>query len=524
MARITTEVKLGVFVLATFFAFAFLILTFGEVPIFKPEVKRYTVYFRDVGGLSIGAEVRVSGIRAGKVEEITLEDSRVKVVFNVEKRIKLFKDASAQIGTLGLMGDKYLAVDPGTPESGELEEGGVVRTSEGVADTDKLIRELTKTAESFRLVAVNLNRILEENRDNLSRTVENLNALTSTLREVVETNRRNMDLILSRMAQLTDNLNRTLPEAIASIDRLADELSDIASENRENLRLLVANLRKVSEDLRGELPQLVENLNSLSRNLNTVVAENREDLRRTVKNLSEITLRLKESSKRLDNILSKVESGRGTIGKLVNDEELYESVTKGAKLFGEASEVITKTKIFVGFGGELYSGGDSKGFLSLRIEPDRKTYYLLEVVGDSRGRVYTEEFLRSSEVVKKEFKPEFTLQIAKNFFLSEDRYFTVRAGLKESTGGVGFDFSPNRRLKLYSDIWDTGRKDRPGEENLKPNLQIGLQLNLKGPLYTRFGGDDLLNNKLRGAFVGVGLEFSEEYLKYLLGGMGLPFP
>ncbi|RLJ70760.1 phospholipid/cholesterol/gamma-HCH transport system substrate-binding protein [Hydrogenivirga caldilitoris] len=522
--RITTEVKLGAFVLATSLAFAFLILTFGEIPLFKPSTKSYVVYFKDVGGLSIGAEVRVSGIRAGKVEDITLEDSRVKVVFNVDKRIKLFRDTSATIGTLGLMGDKYLAINPGTPESGELPEGGAVKTAEGVADTDRLIRELTRTAESFKLVAENLNRMLEENRRNLKDTLENLNALTATLRRIAEENQENLKVALAQMAQLTESLNRTLPEAIASIDRLADELSGIASENREDIRILVSNLRSVSSELKGELPRLVENLNSLSSNLNEVVKENRVDLKTSIRNLSEITQRLKTTSGRLDNILAKVESGEGTLGKLVTDEELYRSVSKGAKLFGEAGDVITRTKVFVGFGGELYSGGDTKGYMSLRIEPDRNTYYLAEVVGDSRGRVYTEEIVGNGEVVKKEFKPEFTLQIAKKFYVGEESYLSVRAGLKESTGGVGFDFSPSERIKLYSDIWDTGRKDRPEEEDLKPNLQVGIQLRLKGPLYTRFGGDDLLNDKLRGAFVGVGLEFSEEYLKYLLGGMGLPFP
>ncbi len=522
--NLTTEIKLGAFVLATSFAFAFLILTFGEIPLFRPETKTYTVYFKDVGGLSKGAEVRVSGIRAGKVEDIVLEGDKVRVVFNVEKDIKLFRDASATIGTLGLMGDKYLAITPGTPSLGELPENSTISTSEGVADTDKLIRELTRTAENFRLVAMNLNKILEENRKNLKETLENLNALTATLRQMAEENQDNLREVLSQMAQLTENLNRTLPEAVASIDRLADELAGIASENRKDIRVLVANLRSISQDLKGELPKLVDNLNNLSENLSTVIAENRKDIRASIKNISEITHRLKSSSQRLDNILAKIEGGEGTLGKLVTDDALYENVSKGAKLFGEAGDVITKTKIFVGFGGEAYSEGDAKGYMSLRIEPDRRTYYLLEIVGDSRGRVYTEQIVGGSEIVKKEFKPEFTLQIAKNFFVGENRYFTVRAGLKESTGGIGFDFVPSNRVRIYSDIWDTGRKDIPGESGLKPNLQVGVQFRLKGPLYTRFGGDDLLNDKLRGAFIGAGLEFSEEYLKYLLGGMGLPFP
>jgi len=131
---LTTEVKLGAFVLATSVAFAFLILTFGEIPIFEPEKKTYTVYFDDVSGLSVGAEVRVSGIRAGKVEDIVLEGNRVKVLFSVEEKFTIFKDASAYIGTLGLMGDKFLAINPGTPALGELAEGEEIKSAEGVAD------------------------------------------------------------------------------------------------------------------------------------------------------------------------------------------------------------------------------------------------------------------------------------------------------------------------------------------------------------------------------------------------------
>ncbi|GEM_PF-351349 len=522
---LTTEIKLGIFVMITSFAFGFLVITFGEIPLFKPKTKSYTVYFNDVGGLSVGAEVRVAGIRAGKVTEINLEKNRVKVKFSVEERFKLYKDASAQIGTLGLMGDRYLAIKPGNPELGELKEGESIISSEEAADTDKLIRELTKTAESFREVAQNLSMLLEENRRNLKKALSNLRELTLVLGEIAKENRESLRSLITQMVYLTENLNRTLPSAIASMERLTDELGDIVAENRSDLRSLISNMRDLSEDLKKELPLMVANLNKLSSQLEEIVSENRQDLRKTLSNLSDITEKLRRSSQRLDNILSTIESGKGTVGKLITDDELYESVTKGAKLFGEAGEVITKTRIYVGFGGEGYSQGDAKGYMSLRIQPEKTTYYLLELVGDSRGRVYTEQIIGGDEIVKKEFKPELTLQIAKNFFIGENSYLTIRAGLKESTGGVGFDLIPHKRVRIYSDLWDTGRKDRPRERDLNPNLQIGIQLRLVGPLYTRFGGDDMLNDKLRGAFLGAGLNFSEDYLKYLLGGLGgLPLP
>ncbi|MDQ7038861.1 MAG: MlaD family protein [Aquificota bacterium] len=516
----TREVKLGLFVLITAVSFAFLVLTFGEIPILGKDTKSYTASFEDVGGLSVGAEVRVAGVRSGRVKDLFLEDGRVRVVFEVDREVKIYRDARAYIGTLGLMGDRYLGIIPGTPVAGELEEGEEVKATEAVADTDRLVRELTRTAEGFREVAESLREVLEENRRSLREVLNNLRDLTEVLKEVTEENRENLRRLIDQMAQLTENLNRTLPETLASVERLADRISGIADENREDIRRIVANLRDMSEDL----PRLVENLNTLSENLAVVVEENREDIRRSVRNLAGITERLRESSRRIDRILAKIERGEGTIGKLVHDEELYRSVTKGARLFGEAGEVITNTSLYLGFGGEAYSGGDSKGYVSLRIQPERSTYYLLEIVGDSRGRVYTEQIVGGQEIVKKEFKPEFTLQIAKNFFLWGERYITLRAGLKESTGGVGLDFVPSPRMRIYTDVWDVGRKDRPGEENLKPLLQIGLQLRLRGPFYTRFGGDDLLNDRLRGVFIGAGLEFSEDNLKYLLGGLGLPLP
>ena len=521
---LSLHAKLGLFVLSVSTAFAFLVVTFGEIPFFKKEGKVYITYFEDVAGLSKGAEVRVAGIRAGKVREVLLEGGKVKVIFEVDPEVEIYANARTFIGTLGLMGDKFLGVDPGDPSKGTLPKESEVKSEGTVADTDKLIGELTRTAESFRIVAERLNQILEENRKNLRVALENLQSLTATLDEIAKENQRNLRDLIENLSILTADLVDRLPRVLSAVERLANDLDTIAVENRKDIKDLVSNLKEFSEVARKDLPLLVKNLNDLSEVLRDTISENRRDIRESIKNIARITDRLKKTSLRLDNILAKIEEGKGTLGKLVNDPELYENVTKGAKLFGEAGEVITKTRLFVGFGGEAYSSGDGKGFVSIRLEPDRKTYYLLEIVGDSRGRVYTEEIIGEGERVKKEFRPEITLQIAKSFSFVKGTLFTVRAGLKESTGGVGAEISKGRKWRLYSDLWDTGRKDRPQDKGLRPNLQVGLQLRLKGPLFVRFGGDDLLNAKLRGVFAGAGLEFSDDYLKYLIGGMGVPLP
>ncbi len=517
------EVKLGAFVIITSLAFAFLILTFGEIPLFKPNTKLYSVFFKDIKGLSKGAEVRVAGIRAGKVMEVSIHEGKVKVLFELREDIPIYKDAVASIGTLGLMGDKFLSIEPGTPEAGILEEGGSISSVRGVADTDALIKELTQTSRSFRELALLLSQILNDNRESLRVTVQSLERLTQTLNRIAEDNRDSLRASLHQIQRLSEELSSSLPRTIASIERLTTVLSSMAEENKGNLRVLLDNLRVLSSSLKNTLPELTYNMNELAKNLSYTIAENRDNIRDIITNLNYISQNLKRSSEKIDMIVSKVERGEGNLGRLVQDEELYHDISKAARLLGQAGEVIDKTNIYAGFRGELYDGGGSKGIFTFIVQPDRDKYYLLELVGDSRGRVYKEEYVDGTVSVKKEFKPELTVQYARNFFML-NRTITLRGGLKESSGGVGVDFYPIPSTKLFLDIWDFGRKDRPQDKDLKPILQVGISHKLKGPLYIRFGGDDLLNEKLRGFFLGAGLLFTDNDLKYLIGGMGVPKP
>ncbi|ADC90017.1 Mammalian cell entry related domain protein [Thermocrinis albus DSM 14484] len=514
--KLSNEAKVGLLVVIVAMSLAFVILIFGEIPFFKPATKTYRVYFDDVAGLSKGSEVRVAGIKSGTVKSVRLKDGKVEVVLEVYRDVTLYRNATAYIGTLGLMGDKYLSVDPGTPEAGVLEEGGVIRYTQGYADTDRLIREMTAAAEAMKLMAQNFQTILAENREDIRALVQNMEMLTRHLDQMVVENRENVRASLTGIRLLVEHLNRTLPQTLASVQRLADTLEAMASENREDIKVAVRNLRELSEDLRSSLPTLVAQLNQLSANLNTVVTENRQDLRTISENLA-------ESSKKLNLILTTLERGEGTLGKLIKDEELYRNIASATKTFAKAGEIAERSNLQVGFRGELYRGGDTKGIATVKLQPDEEKYYLLEIVGNSRGRVYYEEILPDRVVVKKEFKPQFTIQYARIFPIG-DKKLVLRGGLKESTGGVGVDVIWNSRLMFFSDLWNAGRKDRPMDKNLKPSLQVGAEYRISGPLYVRVGGDDLLNSRLRGAFVGAGLLFTDNDLKYLLGALRLPLP
>ena len=85
--------------------------------------------FKTVSGLKVGNNVRFSGINIGTVDEIRLlKDTSVLVVLVLKKEVQQFikADATASIGSDGLMGDKVLTISPGNDVSGIVKEGALI--------------------------------------------------------------------------------------------------------------------------------------------------------------------------------------------------------------------------------------------------------------------------------------------------------------------------------------------------------------------------------------------------------------
>ncbi len=478
--KLSTEAKVGLFVLIGAISFALTILIFGEIPFFKQKTKKYSVLFTDVAGLSEGAEVRVAGIKTGRVTGFRIEEGKVRVFFEIREDIPVYKNATASIGTLGFMGDKYLAIYPGTPDAGILEENSEIRRVTKISDMDYLIRELTITSRNISELTRDLAEIIRENKESINRIIENLENTLETTKK------------------LTENINRLIVLNEKHIN-----------ETAENINVLTASLKE-------SLPELLEEMKEISQELEAILKENRT-------NIAEFTEDLKEISEKINKIVTKIEKGEGFLGKIIHDEKMYEDIQSGVSLFSEMGQTVTKTVLYIGMRGEVYKNWDGKGIFTVRVQPDDKKYYLVEIVGDSRGRVYVEELSNNEFIVRKQFAPEITLQYARIFGTDLGK-FVVRGGLKESTGGFGFDYVLSGRIKLFSDVWDFGRRNPSTGGEMSPNLQIGIRARVKGSFYLTVGGDELLNNYFRGAFVGAGLMFTDQDLKYMMGSLSLPLP
>lgn len=111
------DTVVGLFVLAGLLAIAYLSYSLGGLAYDGPRGLRLYATFDEIAGLRPRAQVVVGGVKVGVVEAIELDaDFRARVVMNVDPALALPDDSSASILTSGLLGDNYIALEPGGSE------------------------------------------------------------------------------------------------------------------------------------------------------------------------------------------------------------------------------------------------------------------------------------------------------------------------------------------------------------------------------------------------------------------------
>ena len=133
------DLVVGLFVLAGLAAVAYLSIQVGGLSYKGPGGLRLFASFDEIGGLSVRAPVVIAGVKVGQVEEIVLdEDLRAKVTLDVDPSLELSVDTTAAIRTSGLLGDQFVALEPGGEEE-LLRSGDAISFTDSALNLEKLI-------------------------------------------------------------------------------------------------------------------------------------------------------------------------------------------------------------------------------------------------------------------------------------------------------------------------------------------------------------------------------------------------
>jgi len=140
MKKYSMETVVGIFVVVGLVCVGYLSVTLGKVSLFHDNTYRLYARFTSVVGLRVGSPVEVYGIEAGKVVSLGIDNERqaALVGMSLRKDVKTYRDATASIKTTGLIGDKYVKIDPGGSEA-PLKSGDTIMSTSAQPDLDDLI-------------------------------------------------------------------------------------------------------------------------------------------------------------------------------------------------------------------------------------------------------------------------------------------------------------------------------------------------------------------------------------------------
>jgi phospholipid/cholesterol/gamma-HCH transport system substrate-binding protein len=140
MKKYSIETVVGIFVVAGLLCVAYMTVKLGKVSLIGDEYYSLYARFASVSGLRVGNLIEFEGIEVGRVERLSIDQEKQMAVveLKIRKDIKVYDDASASIRTAGLIGDKFVKIEPGGA-GGILKPGGIIAETTSPMDLDELI-------------------------------------------------------------------------------------------------------------------------------------------------------------------------------------------------------------------------------------------------------------------------------------------------------------------------------------------------------------------------------------------------
>lgn len=278
--KITKEIKTGILVLSSIalFIWGYSYLKGRDL---LNEYKIIYVEYDNVEGLASNAPVTINGLVVGKVSNITLQNTTGKLVveLQVKSNFPFSKSSIVAIYEPGLIGGKQIQIIPNFDDKNMAINGDTLKSAVKKGLTDLVADKLSPLQEKVEKMVVNADLLLKNLNDVLdTKSKENLKSSIS-------------------------NLNETL----AGFNTAAKNVNAILGDNKGKIDGTLTNLNKFSSDL-------TKISDSLSK-----------------ANIGQIVKNLEKTLVSVDKLMNDVQSGKGTFGKMIKDESLYNNLDKTSK-------------------------------------------------------------------------------------------------------------------------------------------------------------------------------------------------
>ena len=245
----------------------------------------FTVMFENVQGLHVGDQVDMLGKKIGKVTKTRFMAQKIAVELAIDNSFSFSIpiDSKIEVKSEGIIGSKFISITPGYNRKDYILPGTIV---DGLREFDltEITPDIVPMTQDLSAFARQLKAILgKEEGDKIRLTIKNIESFT------------------------------------AQLDSL------ISAKDRNNFQTTMKNLRDVTAELKEGINKEIDKLDQMLNSFKAVTDKS-DELSTTISELRKSSESFSSATQKLDMLLTKMENGEGTLGKLVNNDTLHENM------------------------------------------------------------------------------------------------------------------------------------------------------------------------------------------------------
>ncbi|KQO24826.1 organic solvent ABC transporter substrate-binding protein [Flavobacterium sp. Leaf82] len=278
--KLTREIKTAILVIASILLFIWGYSFLKGKDLFT-NYKTLYVQYDNVEDLSASAPVTINGLIIGKVSKITINEITGKLLVELQLKtdFPISKTSKASLYSPSLIGGKQIKILPNLEDKDPAVEGQTLDSTVELGLTESLGGKIEPIQQKLDLMLLNINTLVS-----------------------------GLNNVLDKQGQ--ENLKKSLAEL---------------SQTMEQFHRASGSLNSILDTNKGQINGVVTNFNKMSSNFNKISDSlNKADLGKTVRNLN-------QTLAKVDGIMNNLNSGKGTAGKLLNDDALYNNLAKTSK-------------------------------------------------------------------------------------------------------------------------------------------------------------------------------------------------
>lgn len=509
------ETRVGIFIVGAISVFLYLSFNIGALRMDNKDHDSYVTYFEDVGGLDLKAPVKSSGVKIGWIDGIFLRaGGKAEVHVKVHKSHKLAMNAYAMIQQDGMLGGKYIELDMGDPSTGMLIPGSVLAIpGRSSANVSELIDQFKDIAVSVGDIAHSLKHVFA--------TKEAEQLLKSTLHNI-------------------HNATDSIKNASAIVDRTLER-------NESNINRALDGVTRVTDSLQANIPAIMTDVKQATSDLQKKVFPEIAKIGPAFEAIEDTSVQAREGFREAEQVMEKINTGKGLVGKLINEDETYQDLKKTIKGLKDYVSRVRSLQLYLDLHSETLFKREtdySKGYFDIKIRPSNDYFYNISLTSDEYGTIQrevidTKRYDSSGDVLltnslSARDQVEFADRVAQTRrqpnsltlgfqFGKRFNRLAFRIGMFENAFGAACDFYVPLNTDYVHWITSLEAFDFRGTKRIgdtRPHVKWINKVFFMKNFYSSFGIDDMVSKSNASPFFGGGLRFTDADLKYFMSLLG----